>query len=473
MGQQEKTSTNRRPLRIGYAHVPTGVHPAAWRTSAREPDPLDPDVLTDHVRIADHARLDFILFSPRVTRSRTAWPDDPATFGRPEGFTAASYLATITSHIGFIVSGNTSYAEPYNLARLTASLDHVTSGRAGWLVTTGATDRPRALELGRELTPEEHYARASEAVGVVRKLWDSWEDEAFILDKKSGRYVDGDRIHATDHQGEYFRVRGPLNVARPPQGQIVIAHHARSDLSIDLAAQEADLVFIDNDSPEGYAPVASRIRERACIFGREADALSIVADIVPIVAPTREEARGIYDALNVLLLNELSNDRQTAYRVLDELSQHVGIELLPLGLDEPLDPKRLSDLNENGRALLDIVRERTGRGVADERLPRLSDLLFAYVIKGNYLIDDPEGVADRIEVLVREGNLDGVVIKPAVLPDQLKAFVSQVLPVLTHRGLFEPQTQGTLLREYFGRSKPQNRNTTSVSPLHDRFGHTG
>ncbi len=225
-------------LHLGFSYTPYGAHPAAAHYSAGRHDPFDPAQITAIAQSVEAAGFTFIRFADRnLTGAAQSAPD---AWARTEPFTTASFLATRTSQLGFVVTGNTSYFEPFNLARLTSSLDHVTHGRAGWELTTGAFYAAAQNYSQTEPAPEGHYARGNEVAEVLRKLWDSWEDDAFVRNKTTGEYVDGDKIHPTHHNGAQFRIKGPLNVARPPQGQVIIAHEITSDLSIALAATHAD-----------------------------------------------------------------------------------------------------------------------------------------------------------------------------------------------------------------------------------------
>ncbi|MDH2344095.1 LLM class flavin-dependent oxidoreductase [Bradyrhizobium sp. SSUT77] len=218
-------------LHLGFLYAPQSGH----QTHDESFDPLHPLHLTALAQDLEGAGFTFLLIDDSVGHAEPV---------RSEAFTTASFLATRTRHIGLIAAANTSYAEPYNVTRLAASLDHVTHGRAGWLVSTGAVD-PADANYGQGGTVSEtHYERADEIVGIARRLWDSWEDDAFVRDKQSGVFVDGTKIHPIEHEGPSFRVKGPLNVARPPQGQVIVAHRVVDKRSANLAGRHADIVIL-------------------------------------------------------------------------------------------------------------------------------------------------------------------------------------------------------------------------------------
>ena len=184
-----------------------------------------------------------------------------------------------------------------------ASLDHITRGRASWNIVTGADPRAAANYSRTEHGDAEYrYDRADEFVGLARALWDSWEDDAFIRDKETGEFVDGSKIHPVDHEGKTFRVKGPLNVARSPQGHPVILHAGTSDRSRQLAAREADVIFAGVATITQGVDYASDIRHRAAELGRDPDDILILPGLTPVVGTTLEEARAIYDELNSLIV---------------------------------------------------------------------------------------------------------------------------------------------------------------------------
>lgn len=285
-----------KPLHFGFFYSPYGAHPGAWRHPDGRHDPFNPAHITAAVQAAEEAGFTFVRFVDRLAPDAQA--QEPEALARTEAFTTASFLATRTRRLGFIVTGDTSYFEPFNLARLTSSLDHVTHGRAGWEIATGDVN-PAARNYSRsELSSAEHYARAAEVAEIVRKLWDSWEDEAFIRNKATGEYVDGSKIHAINHEGSQFRIKGPLNVARPPQGQLVVAHEITSDSSFALAAAESDVVFLGAHPPEEIRRRVEALGEALAKAGRSLDQVRTFAEVTPVVAATGAQAKALFDDLN-------------------------------------------------------------------------------------------------------------------------------------------------------------------------------
>lgn len=263
-----------KPLKFGYVFSPADVT-----------DPFNPAQLVAQAQLAESGLFDFIRF-PERPLTADAGP-------RTEPFTTASYLATKTQKIGLIAQASTSYYEPFNLARLIASLDHVTHGRAGWDINTGASRDAHGHFSQLHLKAEEHLSRATEVVEILRQLWDSWEAGAFIRNKATGEYVDGAKIHPIHHNGALFRIKGPLNVSRSPQGHAVVAQAISDQLAADLAVREADLIFLPARAPAELRVEADTLRDRLKEEGRQA---LILADF----APEGDQARIIADRIEAL-----------------------------------------------------------------------------------------------------------------------------------------------------------------------------
>ncbi len=255
-----------RKLRLGAFMRPISIHTGAWRYPGAY---ADANFNFDHIKrfaqTLERGRFDGFFMADHLSvlnmpmdalkRSHTVTSFEPMTL--------LSALAVATEHLGLIATGSTTYEEPYHVARRFASLDHISGGRAGWNVVT--TSNPDAsMNFGREGHQEhaERYRRAREFYDVVTGLWDSFADDAFVRDVDSGIYLDPDRMHVLDHEGEYLKSRGPLNIARPVQGWPVIVQAGSSDSGRQLAAETAEAVFTSHtDLAAGqqfYADVKAR-----------------------------------------------------------------------------------------------------------------------------------------------------------------------------------------------------------------------
>jgi alkanesulfonate monooxygenase SsuD/methylene tetrahydromethanopterin reductase-like flavin-dependent oxidoreductase (luciferase family) len=266
-------------MHIGISITPFGHHPAAWREKSE--DAIHFNALAAQVKKAEEGGLDFGFFADRLGQrplndlSPQAVPFEPTTL--------VAALATVVRRIGLIATAATTQHEPYNLARRFASLDTISKGRAGWnvVVPPGAT------------------ARDQEYLDVVSGLWDSWEDDAFVYDKASGRFFLPEKMHLLDHKGEYFTVRGPLNVNRSPQGKPVVSHVLTADTA-EIAARSAELVFIDPASVDEARTLVSDFTKRLERHDRKRSEVRILANVIPFIGATKSDAQQLHGRLDTL-----------------------------------------------------------------------------------------------------------------------------------------------------------------------------
>jgi len=238
-------------------------------------------------------------------------------------------LAVVTTNIGLCATATTSYNEPYHIARKFASLDHISGGRAGWNVVT-SSNVSEAFNFGRERHYEHdaRYDRAIEFVEVVKGLWDSWDDDAFVRDRKSERYFDPVKLHYLNHKGEYFAIRGPLNVARPPQGHPVLFQAGSSEVGREVAARFAEGVFTPQHTLASAQEFYRGLKTRMLKYDRPPEALKVMPGLNAIVRRTRKEA----EELNHFLQSKIHPDVG-----LELLSNQLGgFDLSEYDLDGPL-----------------------------------------------------------------------------------------------------------------------------------------
>jgi alkanesulfonate monooxygenase SsuD/methylene tetrahydromethanopterin reductase-like flavin-dependent oxidoreductase (luciferase family) len=290
--------TTTEPLRLGIALEGAGWHPAAWREPSSRPHELfTPAYWTDIVRIADEAGIDFATIedSLALQSSRPFGPDDRTdeVRGRLDALLLAARLAPVTERIGLIPTVTTTHTEPFHVSKAIATLDYASLGRAGWQPKVSIR-ADEARHVGRRDVPEfdnlqdprlwesaeEVFAEAAEVVEVVRRLWDSWEDDAEIRDVATDRFLDADKLHTIDFQGERFSVRGPSITPRPPQGQPVVAALAHAQLPYRFAAASADLVFVTPVEPGSAESILAEVRDAEGFVGRDGEPLRVYADIV-------------------------------------------------------------------------------------------------------------------------------------------------------------------------------------------------
>ena len=426
-----------KQMKLGTLLSPLGFHVAAWRhPGAQTRRTTDIQHYAEIARTAERGKFDLLFLAdssaqsvtPANARSRMALihPLEPVTL--------LSALAVLTRNIGLVASVSTTYNEPLHVARKFASLDHISGGRAGWNVVTSANPE-EAFNFGRDAHVEhaERYERATEFTQVVRGLWDSWDADAFVADKESGVYFDPSKVHVLEHRGKHFRVKGPLNVPRPPQGHPVLAQAGSSGPGRDLGAGIADVIFTAQLLFEDSKAFYDDIKTRAEQLGRHRDDLKIMPGIVPVIGRTEAEANEKYEALQTLIQPEVG------LMLLSELLG--GVDLSGYPLDGPLPNLTQSNASKSRLKLMSELAER-------EQLSIRQLYMRAAGARGHlYIKGTPSQIADVLERWFVDGAADGFNIIPPYLPGALDDFVDLVVPVLQERGLFRAEYTGGTLRE--------------------------
>jgi FMN-dependent oxidoreductase (nitrilotriacetate monooxygenase family) len=422
----------------------TGHHIASWR----HPDvPLENGTNVRYwanlANIAERGKLDAIFLYDGAglpgMKLEQMCRGDRATFFDP--MTLLSALAMVTHKIGLVATSSTTYDQPYYVARRYLSLDHISGGRAGWNLVTGVNHN-EALNFGAAMQPHERrYARAREFAGVVKGLWDSWADDAFIMDKTSGRFFDPAGVQTLDHHGEFFTVRGPMCVARSPQGQPVMVQAGGSEPGRELAAETADMVYSVQADLAGAQAFYADTKSRMAKFGREPDAMKIMPGVYTIIGRTAQEAEDKYGELSALV------DEGVATALLSQCLG--GADLSPYPLDGPV-PTGISTIA--GTTHLKLLMQ-----IASDRELSLRDLAVE-VAAGGYghwaVRGTPVQVADQLEERFSAYAADGFNLMPATLPGGLADFVDLVVPELQRRGLFRIDYTGATLRDHLGLARP-------------------
>ncbi|MBS0561903.1 MAG: LLM class flavin-dependent oxidoreductase [Proteobacteria bacterium] len=437
----------KRRMRLGLSVANFGYHYAAWRLPESRNE-ADHDI-GHHLRnaeIAERGLMDFLFFADlavvRDVEHPTIRRDMEQSHLKLEPSLVCSALAACTSRIGLVPTMSTTFNQPYNLARRLASIDHISNGRMGWNLVT-STDKEEAANFGLSapLTSEQRHARAREFAEVVRGLWDSWDDDAFMRDKVSGRYFDRAKVHFLNHEGTHFNVRGPLDTARPPQGQLPIITAGASANAQELAAEVADMVysaFAHFDMAQNYY---ASVKGRLAKYGRCPDSLRIMAGIMPIVGHTREEAQAKFDRLQDLLDPRVANGMllinqfpdMSAYGPDDKVPD---MQVMDIHLTAARDPGVTARLMERARREGMTMRQ-----------------LYAAVSAGFWhlgVIGTPTEVADTMQTWFEQGAADGFVVQPPYLPGSAEDFVDMVIPELQRRGLFRTEYEGRTLRQNLG-----------------------
>jgi N-acetyl-S-(2-succino)cysteine monooxygenase len=425
-------------------HLSAWRHPQSWTNTV-----MDLDKYLEIAEMAERAKFDLIFLAdgnsvplmgnPEMFAATTPQAV-PAVF---EPTTLLSALAMVTKDIGLVATATTTYEAPYMIARKFGSLDHLSRGRAGWNIVTTAWPAD-SLNFGYEdhLAKDVRYERASEFVDVVKGLWDSWAEDAFVEDKATGRYLDPERVHTLDHKGKYLSVKGPLNMKRLPQGYPVLFSAGQSEDGRELAASVSDCNFVAVNSKAHAQALTADIKGRMHRYGRTPDMLKIFPALNLYIAPTRDEAQEMYDQLNEMILPSFG---------VASLSQFVGIDLSQYPIDGPMPPIEFDALGVEGtrKAIKDLVESE------DLTIRQAYKRILGYA--NQVVIGNPTDAADVMEDWYLSGACDGFMLNGPSLPVGFRNIAELVVPELQRRGLFRTEYTGKTLRENMGLPTPANQ----------------
>ena len=438
--------TNRRMILSGFFFNPQGDHRMSWRHPAapgREIFGLQ--YFRELAEAAERARLDAIFLADHVA-IWDSYESNVAHYAnaRLEPLTLLSALAAVTKDVGLIATASASYTEPYNLARTFASLDYISNGRAAWNVVTSGMNE-EAMNFGRDGNIEHafRYERAAEFLETAKALWDSIEDEALLFNKQSGFFANPALVHRIDHQGKHFKVRGPLNVPRPPQGYPVIVQAGSSRDGKDLAARHAEINFSLARSIEEGKKHRAEFDDRLAQYGRRPDSLKILPGILPIVAASLSEAEEKRDFLESLTPPRLA---------VDLVSSWVGMDLSGYPVDGPVPELPDESTFDGQRTNLVRVKTMAAQGMTIRQIAsQVAKAGTAPMMSGT-----PKQIADEMEAWFTEGAADGFNLMFPVLPEDWMNFCRDVVPELQRRGLVQTEYKPGTLRDKLGLKRPSN-----------------
>ncbi|MFS0638847.1 LLM class flavin-dependent oxidoreductase [Mesobacillus foraminis] len=437
----------KRQMNLGAFFMVPGHHIASWRHPESQTDELlSFDLYRKLAETAEKGKFDMIFFADGyAVHDRDGNGIEQSVNIRPDPVTLLSALAVVTKRIGLAATASTTYNEPYHLARKFATIDHLSSGRAGWNVVTSSSEA-EALNFNREqhLEHSSRYNRAEEFVEVVKKLWDSWEDEALLINKQTGIFADPRKVHQVDHKDRWFSVKGPLNIARPVQGHPVIIQAGSSESGKDLAAKTAEVIFTAwqtiSEAQAFYRDVKNRLKK----YGREEHSLKIMPGVFPVIGRTEKEADEKKQQLMELIPEKVG---------VGLLSSLISYDLSEYPIDKPLpELPDIKDIN-GAKTRFQLVKSLGDREKLTIRqlYQRVAGARGHREIKGT-----PIQIADQLQEWFEHGAADGFNIMPPYLPGGLDDFVDLVIPELQNRGIFRDDYTGTTLREHLGLSRPAN-----------------
>ncbi|MFZ4894893.1 NtaA/DmoA family FMN-dependent monooxygenase [Plantibacter sp. Mn2098] len=442
----------RRLLLGAFLFHPGGGHVTGWRHPTADAEGhLDIDFFKRFAQTAERGVFDTIFLADGLYLwDRFPSGTDHYSQVRPEPLTLLSALAVHARHIGLAATISTTYNEPYHVARALATLDHLSRGRAAWnLVTSRYDEEARNFGGDSHLDHSRRYERGAEFVEVVEALWDSWADDAFVADKESGVFADAAKLRTTNHQGEFFTVRGPLNVARGPQGYPVQFQAGGSPAGQELAAATADAVFARLLPLEASQQFYAGLKERVAAHGRDPERFAILPGIRPVVATTRAEAEDIAEELLASTPDAL---------ILEDVSHSIGQDLTGLTADDPFIHAPDVDVSNESKSPGRIHDALLGAG------PVTAREIYAKAFREHTLIGTATEIADEIEERFTSRAADGFIVQGLTQPDSLERFVDLVTPELQRRGLTRTEYRDETLRERFGLDRPVRRASASDAP---------
>lgn len=438
-----------RQLHLGAFLMGVGHHASAWRLADAQPDNLTrPAYYKALAQSAERGKFDYVFFADRLAVSDRYGDNLDAsvrylTSARLDPVALLGLLAGATSRIGLAATASTTFNHPFTLARTFATLDHLSEGRIGWNIVTSTNDG-EALNHSAEpiLEHELRYRRAREFVELAIKLWDSWEDDPFIHDKVLGEFAHPDRVHYLNHHGEFFDVRGPLNVPRSPQGRPVLIQAGSSDTGQDFAASVADVIFTAQPDLHKAKDFYQTVNQRLLAQGRPEGSLKIMPGVMPFVGKSKDEAQARFAELE---------DNVHPLAGLALLSDSMNHDLSVYPLDEPLPEVKEIRGNQSRFKLVQALSQREGLTL------RQLGKRFGGSRSHRVLAGTASDIADDLEQWFSERACDGFNIMPPYLPQSLDDFVNEVVPELQRRGLFRREYTGHTLREHLGLERPASR----------------
>ena len=441
--------TTRRMSLVGFMQAGnTSVYAGSWRHPATEHGFLSQGYYQKLGRILEEGCFDLMFFDDRLAM--------PGIYGgsvaeavrrgaRPVKLDLSVVLGLVagaTSHIGLGMTYSTTYYAPFHVARTFATLDHLTGGRAAWNVVTSVNDS-EAQNFGVEhhLGHDERYDRADEFLEATTGLWDTWDDDALVLDRENAVFADPDRVHELKYEGRYFTVRGPLTVPRGPQGRPVLLQAGSSGRGRDFAARWAELIFTGDPAIEIACAHYKDQKERIAERGRDPESVKMLPMAYTVVGESRAHA----EEREQLFLNDLVHP-MASLTLLSELMNH---DFSGMALDAPITDELIESVS-GIRGLVQNLRRHIGDEVT------LADLAGhrATLLQGPRFVGTGPEVADQMQEWFEGGACDGFVVAATHSPGAYEDVVRMVVPELQRRGVFRDRYTGATLRDHLGLARP-------------------
>ena len=447
------TPRQTRPKAVHLAaHFPGVNNTTVW-SDPRSKSQIDFDSFVHLARTAERGKFDFFFLAEGLRlRELKGRIHDLDVVGRPESLTVLSALAAVTSRLGLAGTVNSTFNEPYEVARRFATLDHLSGGRAAWnVVTSFDAFTGENFRRGGYLAEADRYTRAQEFLRTARELWDSWAPGAVVADPAGGEFVRPGGISTFHHEGPHIDISGRFNVPRGPQGHPVIIQAGDSDEGREFAAADADVIFSRHSKLEEGRAFYKDVKARLAKYGRRPEDLKILPAATYVLGDTEEEA--------VERAAEIRRAQVSPQSAIAFLEAVWGRDLSDVDPDGPL-PDVEPDLTEGvskGRAQFRRDRDQTvreWRALAAEKRLTVRELVIELTGRQTF-VGTPRTVADQIDEFVQTDAADGFILVPHLTPAGLDDLVDKVVPLLQEKGVFRADYTGTTLRDHLGLGAPR------------------
>lgn len=421
-------------MKLGYFLTGFGHHVA----SSRHPDSIERggmnlEKIIEQAKLLERAKFDFFFISDSLYLDDKTHPD-MFTFFEP--YTLMSILARETKQLGLIATGSTSFSEPFNLARVFASLDHYSHGRAGWnIVTSGINATAKNFNGVKNIDHDLRYDQADEFVNITKKLWNSWHDVNTKQLHEDGGLFSEKQPKAVNYEGDFYSVRGPLNIEQSPQGHPLLVQAGSSEKGMNFATKHAEVVFTAQNDINDAINFAHNLKAQVRDKRGTSQEIVIMPGIFPVIGETREEAESNFEELQNLIVPEIG---------LKLLSSYLGdTDLSGYDLNTPFEHIEI-DKGNNIQSRVDLIKEtaKKNNSTLEEVMKHVAGARGHHIVIGT-----AEDIADRMEQWFTQGAADGFNIMPPLNPTQLELFVDKVVPILKERGLVQSEYREGTLRE--------------------------
>jgi FMN-dependent oxidoreductase (nitrilotriacetate monooxygenase family) len=437
------------------AHFPGVNNTTVW-TDRRGGSHIEFASFVHFAQTAERAKFDFLFLAEGLRlREQAGQIYDLDVVGRPDTFTVLAALAAVTERLGLTGTINSTFNEPYEVARQFASLDHLSAGRAAWnVVTSWDAFTGENFRRGGFLPQDQRYARAKEFLDTAFELFDSWSGDEIVADKASGQFLRTADVGAFKHHDDQFQISGQFNVPRAPQGRPVIFQAGDSDEGREFAASTADAIFSRHSTLDAGKEFYTDVKGRLARHGRASEQLLILPAATFILGETEQEAR---ELAHEVRLQQVSG--QTAIKLLEQLWNRDLSAYDPDGPLPELDPDPGENTLAKGRASVRMHRNpievaHEWRAKAAEGNLSIRELIIEVSGRQSF-IGTPATVAETINQFVQEDASDGFILVPHITPSGLDHFADTVVPLLQERGVYRTEYEGETLRDHLGLTKPQ------------------